>query len=188
MSEYVPIVTTVSRPVVRRFCIQTVLTFDQVAAHDEDSPITPNQGTAEQSIPNSPPPSFRSRASSRRTSLQNSQTQTEAERSLADAFAGPSDDESDDENESSRRLVETSPTDPNSPSRPDNQRRMTEIPAFNANANTANSGRVYGGGSSSTRDGVFANITAKPTRQDMDDEKPPVCSTLCPHGKVANVS
>lgn len=147
--------------------------YERIADRDEDSPITPNQPHGQQQLPNSPPPSFRSRASSRRTSLQNSQTQTEAERSLADAFAGPPDDESDDENESSRRLVQDSDRD--SSARPGNiQRRVTEIPTFDNTVNASpNTGRVYGGGSSSTRDGVFANLSAKPTRQDQDEEKPP---------------
>ena len=48
---------------------------------------------------------------------------------------------------------------------------MTEIPTFTPGGSAG--GRVYGGGSS-TNDGVFANITAKPRAGEDLEEKPPV--------------
>jgi len=135
-------------------------------------PIASNELHSQQDVPNSPPPSFRSRASSRRTSLQNNQTESESERSLADAFAGGSDDESDNEEDDRSRLV-SGPAARRNASQPDNtQRRVTEIAHFMPSSE--GSRRVYGGGNSSTRDGVFANISAKPTREEETEEKPPV--------------
>lgn len=146
----------------------------QVAEHDEDasSPIMATSNT-HQDIPSSPPPSFRSRASSRRNSAQHDET--EAERSLEDAFAGPEDDESDDEDHSdSRRLVRSSDRTSEDVPAPGNvQRRVTDIPTFPASGSTG--GRVYGGGNG-TRDGVFANISAKPRPGEELEEKPPVCT------------
>lgn len=97
---------------------------------------------------------------------------------MADAFAGPPDDDSDseDENADSRRLVSEQDAETDSTARPDNHRRVTDIPNFTTTNSTT--GRVYGGGSSSTRDGVFANITAKPQPGDDADEKPPVRAPL----------
>lgn len=143
----------------------------QVAAVDEDD--TPRS----QVHPSSPPPSFTSRTTSRRSSTQTTHTEIEAEQSLADAFDGPSDDESDDERDS-RPLVSRAPartrsgtattmtadsTIPAQGSQSSNERRDTSEARVNV-----------GGGSGATRDGVFANISAKPTRNDEVDEKPPV--------------
>ena len=47
-------------------------------------------------------------------------------------------------------------------------RRTTELPTFNTQ--TPASGRVYGGGNG----GVWANLSAKPTRGEDLEEKPPV--------------
>lgn len=157
-----------------------LMPLSQVAAHDEDdSPISPQLPQRQDSIPSSPPPSFRSRASSRRSSLQRDQPQSAIERSLTDAFAGSPDDDSDDEHDDRRRLVQDHERTVNdeaeaadSPPRPGNiQRRVTQLPVFTPTPST--SGRVYGGGSN-TRDGVFANISAKPTRGEELEEKPPV--------------
>lgn len=149
----------------------------QVAELDEDDlAINTHELHSQRSMPDSPPPSFRSRASSRRASFQHHDTETEAERSLADAFAGPNDDDSDNEEDVNQRLVSTEDDSSDSPSRPATSRRVTEVPNFTTTSTTG--ARVYGGGSSSTRDGVFANITAKPIPGDDADEKPPVCINL----------
>lgn len=51
------------------------------------------------------------------------------------------------------------------------ERRVTMLPAFNA---SQPSGRVVGG-NSSTNDGVFANLAAKPERGEKTEDQPPVC-------------
>ncbi|TKX24472.1 metal homeostatis protein BSD2 [Elsinoe australis] len=143
--------------------------YERVAEiEDDDLPITDNELHHQDPVPNSPPPSFRSHASSRRSSAQHHTAESEVERSLDDAFGG-SHDSDDDEDEESRRLV--SRTNSVAPPRPGNvERRNTEFPSV---PSAARSGQVYGGGSS-TRDGVFANISAKPVAGVDDlEEKPP---------------
>lgn len=60
------------------------------------------------------------------------------------------------------------------------QRRVTELPSFVSQAAAATSQwgtRIFGGGSMAN-DGVFANLSAKPTRGEELEEKPPVRFTL----------
>ncbi|KAI9684019.1 MAG: hypothetical protein M1822_005846 [Bathelium mastoideum] len=160
----------------------------QVAAQDDDaSPITPTSPTNhQQSIPNSPPPSFRSRASSpqsRRLSISSHDLlRSEAERTLADTFDAPSDDESDDENENGdhrQRLMRGNASSGGDEEidgedvRPRHiQRRVTELPTFVPTSTAGANVPVYGGGNS-VHDGVFANLSAKPTRGEELEEKPP---------------
>lgn len=161
--------------------------FSQIAARDaDDDDHTHSDSAVAQSpnpVPDSPPPSFRSRASSRRPSQSDQQNRSEEERNLHDAFDAPSDDESDDENNADqRRLIHHTPS--RSPSqgsaasasqeegtgRPAPQRAVTQIPVFTPAA-SAPGGRVYGGGNAS--DGVWANLNAKPRAGDDVEEKPP---------------
>ncbi|EOD52270.1 metal homeostatis protein bsd2 [Neofusicoccum parvum] len=106
---------------------------------------------------------------------------SDADRELEETFASPSDDEdSDDENgdgvDDRQRLMRGQPES----SRNDEGyggssqeetrprpivRRVTQLPAF------VPGGRVVGGGSGN--DGVFANLSAKPSREDDVEEKPP---------------
>lgn len=165
----------------------TTNTLDlQVAEYDEDeSPISPHP---QNPIPNSPPPSFRSRASSptSRRLLSDDPLATDAERTLADTFDSPSDDEdSDDEHgdgmDDRQRLMRGNPSDSRNDDQTDRQsdevrprgleRRVTQLPAFTPQPASGH-GRVYGGGQN---DGVFANLSAKPSRSDDLEEKPPVC-------------
>lgn len=143
-------------------------------AHEDEHP--PRSGSA---IPTSPPPSFRSRNSSRRESHD---AQNEQERDLHEAFDAPSDSDDDDDEttRSQRRLISSAAphsTDTTASrtrqdggnSRPtDLQRQVTEIPVFTP---VAPSGRVMGGGNAS--DGVWANISAKPRPGEDAEEKPP---------------
>jgi hypothetical protein len=167
----------------------------QVAAHDEDeSPLTPTAPRQQYPIPNSPPPSFRSRASSPSSRHHNAESEplvSDADRTLADTFDSPSDDEeSDDEGsdglDDRQRLMRGNPNgsqesndsesnaqDDAAPQRQSMPRRITQLPVFTPQP--VSSGRVYGGGSN---DGVFANLSAKPTRGEQDEEKPPV-RTFC---------
>ncbi|CEJ82995.1 hypothetical protein VHEMI03031 [[Torrubiella] hemipterigena] len=122
--------------------------------HHESKPV--------EATPNSPPPSFRSRASS---TTRNRQVNAD----LEDAF-GSDDDESDDETDDRQRLVsQTTPTTTTPPSSTSSttQQRYAPVPSTPV-------GRVIGGGSGS--DGVFANMSARPERTNgasEKDEQPP---------------
>lgn len=104
----------------------------------------------------------------------------DADRTLADTFDSPSDDDdSDAENEDGmddrQRLMrgqpETAQNEVGSEApRQGIQRRVTQLPVFPASTG-AHSGRIYGGGQN---DGVWANLSAKPTRGEDVEEKPPV--------------
>jgi hypothetical protein len=149
----------------------------QIAAHDDDDEAVVQSPVA---VPNSPPPSFRSRTSSRRVSRDDAHTTTDQQRDLNDAFDAPSDDESDSEEpRDQRRLIPSSRARSRSPSDDDTQpggarpggpeRRVTEIPVF---APPTSSARVVGGGNQAN-DGVFANLNAKPRPGEEIEEKPP---------------
>lgn len=148
--------------------------------HDEDDHVA---GQNSQAIPNSPPPSFRSHNSSRRNSAQhNHHHDQDADRDIDDAFAAPSDDEDDrDAPDADRqRLVQTNDLDSAEPAAPVQPprlgRRVTEINMFLPGGSRSNNITTTTiGGGSSANDGVFANISAKPTRGEELDEKPPVC-------------
>lgn len=160
--------------------------------NDEDdnatSLTTPQQQAAE---PTSPPPSFRSRASSfahpYHSTSDRTPLVTDADRTLQDTFDSPSDDESDiDDAGDDRRMDErqrvlsgrpsvvegaTETTGmlsrSNSGERPAVERRVTQLPV---GPPATRNGRTYGGGS----DAVFANMAAKPAPGEELDEKPPV--------------
>lgn len=146
---------------------------------DPDTPTTPSS-LRPQPIPNSPPPSFHSRASSAERRRQN------VDPTLADAFDAE-DDDSDDEPDDRQRLVRgnsypissnsttrTSDGDDDRPSAPGGQ--SAQWSSAGTNAQQAGS-RVYGGGIQS--DGVFSNMTARPERgEKIVEEQPPVCFHL----------
>lgn len=165
------------------------LTADQVANNDDadaDSPVTSQQ----QWPPASPPPSFHSRASSptsRRLLSDDPLAHSDdrspdptphqdraQDRTLADTFDSDSDDDEDGDGRDDRqRLMRGNPQhDDDAPPPPGIQRRVTELPTFNTQ--TPASGRVYGGGNG----GVWANLSAKPTRGEDLEEKPPVRHSL----------
>lgn len=162
-----------------------------MSPNDEDDVSSPNGSVAprpQYPVPTSPPPSFRSRASSptqQRLLAEQDPLASDANRELEDTFASPSDDESDDENgdgvDDRQRLMrgqpdstrhdegyEGSSQDDFRP--PPIMRRVTQLPAF------VPGGRVVGGGTGN--DGVFANLSAKPSREEEGEEKPPVCPPL----------
>ncbi|KAF2835806.1 hypothetical protein M501DRAFT_941184 [Patellaria atrata CBS 101060] len=160
--------------------------YERVSNNDEDSPISPQLSYQQQPIPSSPPPSFRSRASSptSRHLLSEDPLSADSDRTLADTFDSPSDDEgSDDEREGDdrQRLMRANTQDRENennsnatqePARPGAvERRVTQLPVF-APSTTSTSGRVYGGGGMA-HDGVFANLSAKPSRGEELEEKPP---------------
>ncbi|KAM7202995.1 Protein of unknown function (DUF2370) domain containing protein [Naviculisporaceae sp. PSN 640] len=146
--------------------------YERVNAHDDDEPETPTGNTLPsqpQPIPNSPPPSFRSRRSSLTSRDRNLQVNPD----LADAFESDgawSDDEADDR----QRLVRsnTSPLNTSAPEQLPAAQSQTTSQAAPAPTATASRLRgVFGGGIQS--DGVFSNLTAKPERGGPEKEELP---------------
>ena len=140
--------------------IANYLLTAQVNARDEDDhisgPLRPEP------IPSSPPPSFHSRSSSPRRNQDGDQT-------LFDAFDDDN-DASDDETDDRQRLVRQAPGHDASRTQEPAQPAWTPPQPAGAAA-----GRPVGGGVAS--DGVFANMSARPERQDSEkDEQPPVCA------------
>lgn len=147
--------------------------YERIAAQDENVSLTASQPWP----PASPPPSFRSRTSSPTTTahsplVADDETITHDQiRTLADTFDSNSDDDEDDDGRDDRqRLMRGIPDSANDDPPPPRsiQRRVTELPAFDTQAPSA-AGRVYGGGNG----GVWANLSAKPTRGEDAEEKPP---------------
>lgn len=162
----------------------------QVNAHDEDdnndSPVNPRSNDP---LPSSPPPSFRSRASSPSSRHVPSQDPlaSQADQTLADTFDDGEGSDAEDGGDDRQRLMRGHPE---SPASNDNaaarsgqedqrptvvQRRLTELPVFTPLVAGA---RTAVGGARSTNDGVFANLAAKPERGDKGEEKPPVSLSL----------
>ena len=150
-------------------------TIHQINAHDDDydSPVTPSHDGP---VPSSPPPSFRSRASSptSRRLLDTDPLATEADQNLADTFDdGVSDheDHGDDRQRLMRgdisSLEQSTTTGARTP--PQIERRVTELPVFTPPAARPQGRSV----NRPTNDGVFANLAAKPERGENLDEKPP---------------
>uniref|UniRef100_L2GEL3 Metal homeostatis protein bsd2 n=1 Tax=Colletotrichum fructicola (strain Nara gc5) TaxID=1213859 RepID=L2GEL3_COLFN len=152
--------------------------YERVNAHDhdEDGFEAPNSAPPRrqsQPVPNSPPPSFHSRASSR--------DRRGVDPALADAFDTDGDD-SDDDADDRQRLVRADSTqasrdasrNPSSESRPQPERHVTQLPPT---ASTTAGGpttpfRIYGSGIQN--EGVFSNLTAKPERGgEVKEEQPP---------------
>ena len=156
----------------------------QVSENDqEDLPTTPEGHQASHAIPSSPPPSFRSRASSpssRHLLSSEDPITSEAERTLADTFDdGTASDNESNDGDDRQRLMRGNPQPANEDdeSRPTLQRAVTELPSFPSSApgTLAAPVRVYGGGARpSSNDGVFANLSAKPEHGEKLEEQPPV--------------
>lgn len=150
--------------------------YERVNTHDDDPDTTPTSTLRQpRSIPNSPPPSFHSRASSferRRHGV---------DPTLADAFDAE-DDDSDDEPDDRQRLVRGNsfPVQPPPISQASSGGSdRSSIPGGHAaqlssiGATPQPNSRVYGGGIQS--DGVFSNMTARPERgEKIVEEAPPV--------------
>jgi len=146
--------------------------YERVSANDEESPISPQ-------IPSSPPPSFRSRASS---PTSRHTAESAVDQNLADTFdADGSDSDGENDGDDRQRLMRGTPTSSSTeqlntqstraseaPRPPPIERRPTHLPEF---APPRPTGRVYGGGSGS--DGVFANLSAKPEAGEKTEEHPP---------------
>lgn len=150
--------------------------YERVNAHDADEPETPTAPLPRPThpIPNSPPPSFRSRASSReRANAVNDD--------LADAFDADGDD-SDDEADDRQRLVRGNSTPSFAEAAQGAGAGATQAGGQSAQQQRPSGGAPSGGVSTSSRvygsgiqaDGVFSNLSAKPERGDGEkDELPP---------------
>ena len=176
-----------------------LIMVSQVPANEgEGPPATLHDQYPSPPIPASPPPSFRSYASSPilSPSAHISSVLSDADRTLADTFddGEGSDGESDGEKDDRQRLMRASTSTKNTsvneeegPGR--TQRRVTELPTFisptnrgnsataltaNTNAIITRSGGVPASAFSSSNDGVFANLDAKPEIGEKTEEQPPV--------------
>ncbi|KAI1819217.1 hypothetical protein F4861DRAFT_158540 [Xylaria intraflava] len=146
---------------------------------DSDSPPTPSSLRPHR-IPNSPPPSFHSRASS------GDRRRPNVGSDLAEAFDTDGDD-SDEEPDDRQRLVRGNsfPLSQNAAAAGQNQtgeeprpqsvqpRQPTQPPSFSATgrAQSTSNSRIYGGGIQS--DGVFSNMAARPERGEKPVEESP---------------
>lgn len=164
--------------------------YERVSEFDrDDSPSRVESRRAQSPTPASPPPSFRSGASSptSRRLLSHDPLNPEVDQALAASFdtpsdGGPSDDEEiEDDDDRQRSLHRTRGSLAQPPSRGSDRpadghprrttvdRRVTALPVVAPTPVTATS-RVYGGGSG---DGVFANLDAKPETGEKGEEQPP---------------
>ena len=140
-------------------------------------------------MPNSPPPSFHSRASSAAP-----RNRTVQDPTLADAFDADESD-SDDEPDDRQRLVRqnSDPVQPASsspqhsaPYSPVGSSASTPPPRQQPSATATSSNRIFGSGIQN--EGVFSNLTAKPERGGTEkEEQPPVCFTPSPGLCVASL-
>ena len=154
---------------------------NQVSGNDEHDHVeyTP-PSTNNEPTPSSPPPSFRSRASSvasRHLLTSEDPIATEAERTLADTFddGSDSDDEGNNAGDDRQRLMRTSTlqsipeqTVAQHGDRTNVPKPVTQIPVRPA-------GAPYP--SLRHNDGVFANLDAKPERGEKSEDTPPVSCT-----------
>jgi len=151
----------------------------QINAHDDEneSPLTP---THNDPIPSSPPPSFRSRASSptSRRLLSQDPLANEADQNLADTFDDGEMSENEDHGDDRQRLMRADTTSlhqaeqdnaTSAGTAPRIERRVTELPIFTPPTARTHARSV----NRPTNDGVFANLAAKPERGEQVDEKPP---------------
>ncbi|TLD17652.1 uncharacterized protein PgNI_00555 [Pyricularia grisea] len=161
--------------------------YERVNAHDEEDHSSSFQPDR---IPNSPPPSFRSRESSIFGRDRNDARPKDVDTTLADAF--DSADDSDDDVDDTQRLVRATPgtsqastsaapsssssqvgvnpTATRNTATPGGQPATAQSPASPSGA-AATPFRVYGAGMQS--DGVFSNLSAKPERGEEKEEQPP---------------
>lgn len=141
--------------------------YERVNAQDDedfDSPV--NSRSPAIPPPNSPPPSFHSRASS-------PTRRNQVDPDLADAF--DDDEDSDDETDDRQRLVRQNSLHAPGASSSASAAASSQTPAYAPPALSAStvprSTRVMGGGNGT--DGVFANMSARPERIESEKEEQP---------------
>lgn len=152
------------------------LTALQVNSQDDDDFQSPTSPDSPHHAPYSPPPSFRSRASSptSRRLLGQDPLENSTDNDLEDAFDdGEASDAENDGDDRQRLMRADPPTSRLSQSLPTPttsqatvERRVTELPAFRPMPMPSSASRPT--------DGVFANLSAKPERGEQSEEKPPV--------------
>lgn len=152
------------------------LTQHQVNQHEDEHDESPIASTRSHESPASPPPSFRSRGSSpsSRRLLQEDLRHDDTDHALADAFDDGTESDTENNEESRQWLrrpeASRSTTEQYGVATPSTEparieRRITQIPAFTPPTTQS--------GTRSTNDGVFANLSAKPTAGESLDDKPP---------------
>jgi hypothetical protein len=157
------------------------MSYMQISTRDDDDHIS-----GPPTMPASPPPPFTSRPGSPSDTNalleRHDPLADDAERTLAETFDSPSDDDEDDDQNrdgedrgARRRLIPSSENNTQGRetrnSEPPVERRVTQYPAF-----APTTTRLYGSGRAN--DGVFANLSAKPSQTEEVDEKPPVSEHL----------
>ncbi|KAK4695367.1 NADH:quinone reductase (non-electrogenic), partial [Lecanoromycetidae sp. Uapishka_2] len=163
--------------------------YERVSANDQDDHLENSpEHTTPQSTPSSPPPSFRSRASSpsSRHLLSSDPITTEAERTLADTFddGSESDEDANNDGDGRQRLMRANTVQSDNEhrvvhdgTRPYLPRTVTRFPGATPIATNIVATRPQHGGapfnSFSQNDGVFANLNAKPERGEEKEELPP---------------
>ncbi|KAL8810925.1 MAG: hypothetical protein Q9223_002017 [Gallowayella weberi] len=164
--------------------------YEPVSNSDRDDELEVQHNEDFHSVPSSPPPSFRSRASSPTSHhllASEDPLASEADRTLADTFddGTASDNESNDGGDDRQRLmrgnsapttdgqITTTTTTSDGSSPVPIQHTVTELPGATPVALGRTRGMPYSTFTSSN-DGVFANLRAKPERgEKQEDEKPP---------------
>ncbi|KAL8747500.1 MAG: hypothetical protein Q9190_000629 [Brigantiaea leucoxantha] len=158
--------------------------YERISDRDhEDDPIANPSPRNTDQIPSSPPPSFRSRTSSpssRHLLSSEDPLSSEADRILADAFDDdPNSDHESNDGDDRQRLMRGNTTSRddqnvmNGESRPQPiQRTITEFPGVGPLSGGRTRGTPYSTFTSSN-DGVFANLNAKPERGEKEEEEKP---------------
>ena len=166
----------------------------QVSTNDKEvCQDTPQRLSNTDITPSSPPPSFRSRASSpsSRHLLSEDPITTEAERTLADTFDDGSDSDDDGQNEGDdrQRLMRANTHESGSErvAHDGNGSNLTgavtTLPVVVPPVSSNVPARTYTGAApfstfSHSNDGVFANLNAKPERGEKLEEQPPVINLV----------
>ena len=158
----------------------------QVSGNYSDSSAAPLEELRRPSQSSSPPPSFRSRASSSRHQSPASLSSNNVNRTLADTFDDGvrSDEDEESSSDDRQRLMRSSGAvaherilDRRAPTM---ERRRTEPSQFGSNAvcsavaDQARQNTPMLISYTSSNDGVFANLNAKPERGEEVEEHPPV--------------
>ena len=171
--------------------METDIHRPQVSSNDEEYCQDTSQTLSNTELtPSSPPPSFRSRASSpsARHLLSEDPITTEAERTLADTFDDGLDSDDDGHNDSDDRQLlmranthhsESEQRVAHDGNRPDVPGVVTRNPVVVPPVTSNTPARPYTGATpfstfSHSNDGVFANLNAKPERGEKLEEQPPV--------------
>ena len=165
----------------------------QVSADDqEEDQEKPQSRWNRDTTPSSPPPSFRSRASSlssRHLLSSEDPIASDAERTLADTFddGSDSDDDNNSHGDDRQRLMHTTAHQSQNEQQvvhsgdrpPLPSRTVTQFPGATPSIASAFPAQPYTGAApfssfSHSNDGVFANLNAKPERGEKVEEQPPV--------------